>query len=122
MWFYKEMMDGECKILHGLNLPADYPYVCKYFKFPVGHPVIHVGNAFQDREAMLQKEGLLKTRVLPPPPQRLYHILFHFRCNDRLLFCLCSSCATDRNADVECAHETVFESALRVMCVIDEVR
>jgi len=22
-----------------------YPYICKYFKFPVGHPVIHVGDA-----------------------------------------------------------------------------
>ena len=37
-----------------------YPYVCKYFKFPVGHPVIHVGDACRDKEAILQKEGLVK--------------------------------------------------------------
>jgi hypothetical protein len=22
-----------------------YPYICKYFKFPVGHAVVHVGEA-----------------------------------------------------------------------------
>jgi len=26
-------------------------YICKYFKFPVGHPVIHVGDACKDEEA-----------------------------------------------------------------------
>jgi len=25
-----------------------YPYVCKYFKFPVGHPKIHVGDVCRD--------------------------------------------------------------------------
>jgi len=26
------------------------PYICKYFKFPVGHPVIHVGDACKKRK------------------------------------------------------------------------
>jgi hypothetical protein len=43
-----------------------YPYVCKYFKFPVGHPVIHVGEACGDIDAMLQKDGLTKCSILPP--------------------------------------------------------
>ena len=34
-----------------------YPYICKYGKFPVGHPVIHAGDACRDTEAMLQIEG-----------------------------------------------------------------
>jgi len=59
-----------------------YPYVCKYFKFPLGHPVIHVDDACQDTEAMLWKEGLIKFCVLPP--QKLYHPVLPFRCNDRL--------------------------------------
>ena len=25
-----------------------YPFVCKYFKFSVGHPVIHVGDACRE--------------------------------------------------------------------------
>ena len=28
-----------------------YPYICKYFKFPIGHPRIHVGDACKDLEA-----------------------------------------------------------------------
>ena len=26
-----------------------YPYICKNFNFPSGHPVIHVGEACKDR-------------------------------------------------------------------------
>jgi hypothetical protein len=28
-----------------------YPYICKYFKFPIWHPTIHTGNACADKEA-----------------------------------------------------------------------
>ena len=96
-----------------------YPYVCKYFKFPLGHHVIHVGDACQDTETMLRK-GLIKCCVLPP--QKLYHPVLPFRYNDKLLFCLCKSCATEHNWDGECAHETVAERALVGTWVIDEVR
>ena len=34
-----------------------YPYICKYFKFPVRHPVIHVGDACKDKEASLCKRA-----------------------------------------------------------------
>ena len=43
-----------------------YPYICKYFKFPLGHPRIQEGDAFQDREAILIKGVLIKCTVLPP--------------------------------------------------------
>jgi len=97
-----------------------YPYVCKYFNFPVGHPVIHVGEACQEREDMLRKEGLIKRCILPP--QRLYRPVLPYRCNGRLMFCLCRSCATECNPDGECVHETVAERALTGTWVIDEVR
>jgi hypothetical protein len=29
-----------------------YTYICKYIKFPVGHPVIHVGDTCTDADAM----------------------------------------------------------------------
>ena len=32
-----------------------YRYIFKYFKFPVGHPVVHVGDACKDKEACLRK-------------------------------------------------------------------
>ena len=96
------------------------PYVCKYFKFPVGHPVILVGEACEIIEAMLRKEGLIKCCILPP--QRIYHPMLPYRCNGRLMFCMCRSCATECNTDGECANQTVAERALTGPWVIDEVR
>jgi len=36
-----------------------YPYVCKYYKFPVGHPVIHVGDMSRQR-GYVSKRGFDK--------------------------------------------------------------
>jgi hypothetical protein len=54
-----------------------YSYICKYFKFLVGHPVIHVGDACGDMDAMLQKDGLMNCSILPP--RQLYHLVLTFR-------------------------------------------
>jgi hypothetical protein len=54
-----------------------YPYVCKYGKFPVGHPIVHLGDDCKDKEACLGKEGLIKCTIVPP--ERLYHPLLPFR-------------------------------------------
>jgi hypothetical protein len=97
-----------------------YPYICKYYKFPLGHPVIHVGDACQDIEAMLRKEGFVKCTILPP--RRLYHPVLPFRCNNKLLFCLCRPCAIERNTDTEFTHESATDRALVGIWVIDEVR
>jgi hypothetical protein len=56
-----------------------YPYICKYFKFPIGHPTIHVGNACVDKEACLKMEGLMKCTIVPP--KDLYHPVLPFRHN-----------------------------------------
>ena len=45
-----------------------------------------------------------------------------FLCNDRVLFYVCKSCATEHNGDGECAHDTVAERALIGTRGIDEVR
>jgi len=37
-----------------------YPYICKYFKFPVGHLIIQVRDACKDIEACLLVDGLIK--------------------------------------------------------------
>jgi len=36
-----------------------YPHISKYYKFPIGHPVIHVGDTCKNIEACLQMEGLM---------------------------------------------------------------
>ena len=55
------------------------PVCVQILKFPIGHPVIHVGDACQDMQAMLLKDGLMKCSILPP--RHLYHPVRPFRCN-----------------------------------------
>jgi hypothetical protein len=97
-----------------------YAYVSKYIKFPIGHPTIQVGDACRDIDDMLQKEGVIKCLVLPP--KRLYHPVLPFRCNGKLLFCPCKTCALEQNTDTECTHESVQERAMLGTWVADEVR
>ena len=59
MRLHYKVREGE-ETLQYVDVMSLYPYVCKYFKFPVGHLVIHVGEACQDREAMLRKKVLIK--------------------------------------------------------------
>jgi len=68
---------------------------------------------------MLQKEGLIKCCILPP--RTLYHPVLPFRCNNKLLFCLCKACAIEQNSDV-CTHETIADRALLSSWVVDEIR
>jgi hypothetical protein len=49
-----------------------YPYICMYFKFPVGHPKIYFGNDCANITEMIQKEGVIKCRVLARN-RELYH-------------------------------------------------
>jgi hypothetical protein len=97
-----------------------YPYICKYFKFPIGLPLIHVDDDCLEMQDMLQKDGLMKCSILPP--RHLYHPVLLFRCNKRLLFCLCRSCAIQQKRTEDCMHETDAERALTGTWVMDEVR
>jgi len=60
-----------------------YLYICKHFKFPNGHPIIHVGDACADIEACLKMEGLIICKIVPP--KDLYHPLLPFRCDKKLI-------------------------------------
>jgi len=67
----------------------------KVLQVLLGHPTIHVGDACRDKQAILSKEGLIKCAVLPP--KRLYHPVLRYRCNNKLLFCLCRTWAVECN-------------------------
>ena len=54
-----------------------YPYICKYFKFPIGNPIVHVRDACADIEACLKREGLMKCKTVPPTD--LYHPVLPYR-------------------------------------------
>jgi hypothetical protein len=62
-----------------IDVMSLYPWVCKYFKFPVGHHVVHAGDECDDTAAMLQMKDIIKCSVVAP--KNLYHPLLPFRCN-----------------------------------------
>ena len=72
-----------------------YPYIGKYFKFPIGHPIIDEGAICKSIGTCQQMEGLIKSTVVPPAD--LYHPVLPYRWNKKLLFFLCSTCAEKRN-------------------------
>jgi len=43
-----------------------HPYICKYFKFPIGHEDIYVGDLCKDMEAFLRMDWLIKCTIVPP--------------------------------------------------------
>jgi hypothetical protein len=63
-----------------------YANICKYGKFPIGHPVIYAGDECRDVDAMLKKEGLNKCCVMPQ--KKLFHPVLSYRFNQKLVLSL----------------------------------
>ena len=63
---------------------------------------------------------MIKCLILPP--KQLYHPVLPFRCNNKLLFCLCRSSAVEQNYEDKCSHETAAKRDLTGTWVMDEVR
>jgi len=113
---YKVQENETIKYVDVMSL---YPYICKYFKFPVGHPVIHMGDVCKDKEASLRMDGLIKCSIVPP--EKLYHPVLPFRCNKKFMFCLCRICVLTSSTG-ECRHTADEERPLTGTWVLDEVR
>ena len=97
---YKYREGDTIKYLDVISL---YPYICKYFKFPLGHTIIHVGDTYKNKEAFLRKEGLIKCSFVHP--ERLYHPVLPFRANQKLMFSLCRTCVLTSSTGDSC-HKT----------------
>jgi len=55
----------ENEFIQDVRVMSLYPYICKYFMFAVGHPIIHFGDAYKDIEAYLRMDGLIKCLIVP---------------------------------------------------------
>jgi hypothetical protein len=119
MSLHKKIEEGQ-ETIEYCDVMFLYPYICKYGKFPIGHPVIYAGDECRDVAAMLKKEGLIKCCVMPP--KKLFRPVLPYRFNQKLLFCLCRTCAEKFNMATECTHTEVKERALTGTWVMDEVR
>jgi len=58
--------------------------------------------------------------MLYSTPRTVYHPVLPFRCNNKLLFCLCKTCAIVQNTN-DCTHETVANRALIGAWILDEI-
>jgi len=110
----------ENETIQYVDVMSMYPYICKYSKFPIGHPIIHVEDSCKNKEACLQMNGLIKCSIVPP--RNFYHTVLPYRSNNKLLFCLCRSCVYERNISGECKHLRDDERALTGTLVLDEIR
>jgi hypothetical protein len=113
MWYKVKQGEEEIRYVDVISL---YPYICKYGKFPVGHPTVYVAD---DCPAdCLAREGIIKCKVLPP--RKLYHPVLPYRTNSRLMFSLCSTCA-DTMLQEDNKHSD-DDRCIVGMWVVDEVR
>ncbi|XP_023312242.1 uncharacterized protein LOC108915368 [Anoplophora glabripennis] len=92
-----------------------YPWVCKYGKFPIGHPKVYVGEECPTDLSII--DGVIKCKILPP--QNLYHPVLPTKMNNKLLFVLCRTCGEQMNKG-ECQHSDK-ERALTGTWIVDEV-
>jgi len=88
---YSRVKEGEK--IHYVNVISLYPYICKYGKFPLGHPKVYLGADCPPE--YLDREGIIKYNVLPP--RKLYHPVLAYKRNSKLMFPLCSACADTMN-------------------------
>ena len=96
-----------------IDFTSLYPYILKYMKFPIGHPVMIYnnfakpfryncpGNCIYNQctgsHWGLKYFGVIKATFLPPTD--LLHPVLPLRCNNKLKFPLCYTCA--EKGDVE---------------------
>ena len=75
-----------------------YPYINKVAKYPLKHPTIITEGFAEDLTSYF---GLIKCRVLAP--EDLHLPVLPLRCNGRLMFPLCATCANELSQTV-CRH------------------
>jgi len=111
---YYRVKEGEK--IHYVDVTSFYPYICKYGKFPLGHPKVYVG--VDCPPDCLDRESIIKCKVLPP--RKLYHPVLPYKSNSKLMITLCSPCADTMNQG-NCTHSDE-ERCIVGRWVVEKVR
>ena len=111
---YYKASEGE--IVSYADVCSLYPWVNKYGKYPIGHPEILTTNLSSD---ISQYEGVIKCKVLPP--KHLYHPVLPVRLGSKLMFPLCSVCASEQSSNNLCEHSDT-QRCLKGTWISDEVK
>ena len=101
-----------------------YPFVCKYGKYPIGHPRVYVGRECTtltgpENNDISRVEGLISCDILPP--RNLYHPVLPVKCHCKLLFPLCRTCCHEMVQE-DCDHEVENDRIFTGSWVVDEVK
>ncbi|NP_001164407.1 uncharacterized protein LOC100121110 [Nasonia vitripennis] len=98
-----------------------YPYIQKYGKYPVGHPVIKIGHECDKYVGTKLEgvEGLVKCRVLPP--RDLLYPVLPIHSNNTLMFPLCRKCCDDL-VESNCTHDEKGDREITGTWVSDELK
>ena len=99
------------KILY-YDFTSLYPYVQKYRKYPVGHPIIIKEN-FDDVRNYF---GFIKCNILPP--RKLYLPVVPAKINDKLVYTLCQKCAHLQLTE-ECKHNDIERCLKGTWCTLE---
>lgn len=87
---YKTVDHLQGEAIHYYDYTSLYPYVNKYCRYPVGHPVFYYDPPGTD---LSQFFGLVQVTILPP--HGLFHPVLPFTHGGKLTFPLCRACALD---------------------------
>ncbi|XP_055387125.1 uncharacterized protein LOC129615785 [Condylostylus longicornis] len=97
--YYKCKEEEKIKYIDICSL---YAWVCKYGKFPIGHPQIYVGESICSTLKLNNMDRILKCKILPPT--NLLHPVLPLKQNNKLMFSLCRSCSEEKWLEECCPH------------------
>ena len=110
---FKLYQDSSDCTIDYVDYTSLYPYINKYGKYPIGHP----DRIFRDFKDISEYEGLIKCKIVPP--WRLRIPVLPQRINNKLMFVLCHTCAS--NESDNCNHSDE-ERSLTGTWTTDEVK
>jgi len=93
--------------IHYVNVCSLYPYILKTSTFPLGQPTIYIGEQCSELIGVASNfnldsvEDIIRCTVLP---RDLFHPIFLYRIQGKLLFGLCRSCC-ETFSQAECIHD-----------------
>ena len=114
VWEYYKAKTDE-KICYA-DVCSLYPSICKYAKFPLGHPEVIVGDECKNLD-LGSIEGVIKCTVLPP--KKLFHPVLPVKMNNKLMFILCYQCGLQMQSE-ECNHSDE-DRAIEGTWILDEL-
>ncbi|XP_055387941.1 uncharacterized protein LOC129616346 [Condylostylus longicornis] len=103
-----------------IDICSSHPWVCKYGKFPIGHPQIYVGESICSTLKLNNMDGILKCKILPTT--NLLHPVLPLKQNNKLMFSLCRSCSEEKCLEECCPHSDEERALIGTWVIVEVVK